>query len=144
MDNNPTYDDGQMSVDYDTTDAVEMSAVVEGEYKLSVIKAEWKHPKPESDKEWVGIQMMLDIPDEISADFFSHLHFLPHKSQEPKNYQRALGDLKVFKEAFGFAPDEPFTPDQLVGREAWAYLTVRDDPQYGRSNQVKKWITGPQ
>lgn len=134
----------QHIIDHDTTEAVEMSAVPEGEYKVIVLKSEFKHPKPESDKEWIALTMMLDIPDEQSADFFNHMHFLPHKSQDPKNFQRALGDLKVLKQAFGIPESQPFTPDDLVGKEAWAYLTIDDDPQYGRQNRIKRWVTGPQ
>jgi len=135
--------DEQYVVDYDTTEAVEMSAVPEGEYKVQVLKAEYKGPKPDSDKDWLAISLMLDIPDEVAADYLSHMHFLPRQTQEPKNFQRALGDLKIFKQAFGIPEAEAFTPDDLVGREAWAYLVIEDDPQYGRQNRVKRWTVGP-
>lgn len=132
-----------MVIDVDTSDAIEMGPVEAGEYKVQVLKAVYKEGTSTAGNDWKGIILTLDIPGEVSADIFSHMVFLPHEGQEGKQYERAKADFSKFKQAFGFGPADTFTVDDLVRREAWAYLTIDSDPEYGERNKVSKWISGP-
>lgn len=128
-------------IDVDTTDAVEMGPVPAGEYKLQCVKAEAKSGEGKNGP-WKGVSLLFDIPDEISAALVSHMIFLPNESQTEKQKAQAVGQLKVFKEAFGFGPTETFRPHDLVGKEVWATLTVKDDPEYGAQNRVQRFVPG--
>ncbi len=131
-------------VDTDTSDAIEMGPKDAGEYKVQVLKAEFRQSGPDSNSNWKAILLTLDIPDETDAEIFSHMQFLPDsENQERKRFERSKGDLAKFKAAFGIGDSEPFTVDDLVGREAWAYLTIEQNEEYGDRNKVQRWITGP-
>lgn len=126
-------------IDVDTTDAVEMGALPAGEYKVQVLKAEFREGEGKAGH-WEGILLTLDCPDEITGDIFSHMEFIPVKGDDAKRYQRALGQFGRFKAAFGFGQRDKITEEELQGREAWAHLVVDQDPEYGDRNKVRSWI----
>lgn len=133
-----------MQISVDTSQAIEMGPVDAGEYKVQVLNATYKQADPSAENQWKGISLMLDLPDEVSADVFNHMVWIPDESnQEPKRFARTMSDFKKFKAAFGFAETEVFTVEDLKGKTAWAYLTVKDDSEYGPQNRIQRWISGP-
>lgn len=136
--------DQAMVVDVDTSDALEMGPVDAGEYKVQILKAEYRESAPDASTPWKAINLTLDIPDELSANLFNTMVWLPdQENQEAKRYERAKSDFGKFKAAFGFGSSETFTIPDLVGKEAWAYLTIDQNEEYGDRNKVQRWIPGP-
>lgn len=133
-----------MQIDVDTSDALEMGPVDAGEFKLQILKAEYRSGTAASGNEWSGILLTLDIPDVMEANIFSHMQFIPNEeTQDGKQFERAKADFDKFKRALGFGPSDAFTIDQLQGREPWGYLTIQSDDEYGDRNKVSRWIAGP-
>ncbi len=126
-------------IDVDTTDAVQFGHVETGEYKMLVIKTEQKSGVGKNGP-WKGFTLLMDIPEELTANPVSTIVFLPSTTGTEKQKERGRSDLAKFKDAFGFAPEESFIPSDCMGREPWAYLTVVDDPKYGMQNKVREWI----
>lgn len=135
------YDEGFV-IDVDTTDAVEMGPVDPGEYKLQVVKAEGKGGTDKNGDDWKGISLLFDIPDVLTAALLNHMIFIPRKGTNTteKQYLGAISKFSKFKEAFELAPTQTFTPEDLVGREVWAVLSQKEDPEYGLQNKIQTWI----
>lgn len=137
------YEDVQeFVVDIDTTDAIEISPVEPGEYKLQCVKAEQKAGTDKNGAEWRGISLLFDIPEEMTAGLVNFMLFLPRKTEKmnDKQYAQSVSRFAKFKAAFGFDAAEAFTPNDLVGREVWVHLIQEEDPEYGVQNRVKDWI----
>ena len=132
-------DDSTFMIDVDTTNAIEQKPVPSGEYQLTCVKAEGKSGTGKNG-EWRGISMLFDIPNEISAGLVSYMVFLPSDSGTEKQKAQAVGRFKTFKEAFNFGPTEVFSPQDLVGKEVWATLSLVTDPEYGDQNKVQRFI----
>lgn len=145
MDDNETYTDAgdveAMVIDVDTTDAIEAGPVPSNEYKLMCIKAEGAAGIGKTGKRWKAIKMLFDIPDEITAQLVNHMQFLPSPDGTEKEKAQAIGRFAGFKEAFGFHETETFTPNDLVGKEVWATLSLTTDPEYGDQNKIQRFIT---
>jgi hypothetical protein len=91
----------------------------------------------------------LEVVDEPYCPEFTHFIRWPSdevkQDQGEKAYNRALGRLKNFLEAFDWDVSQGFESEdaeKLVGNMAWAILDVEQDEQYGDRNRIKK-LVGP-
>lgn len=129
-----------MVIDVNTAGAVEMGPVPSGEYKLQCIKAEMKGGTNKKGNPWQGISVLFDIPDEITAGLVNHMEFVPLGGGTEKQNAQGIGKFSKFKAGFGFGEAETFTASDLVGREVWATLSLKDDPEYGPQNKIQSFI----
>ncbi len=128
------------TVDIDTTGAIQQSPVDAGEYKLTCMKCEGRSGEGKDGKKWMAFQLSYDIPDNLSAQYISHMEFMPRMDGTPKQNEKARGDHDVFKVAHGFAQSDSIQPQDFVGREVWAYLVVGEFN--GRAkNDIRSWVT---
>jgi hypothetical protein len=56
-----------------------------------------------------------------------------------KERNNTLWKLQSFKKAFGI-PDGKVDLDDTIGNEAWAIIGLKDDPEYGEQNSIKKLV----
>jgi len=131
-----TYD-GEMStfLDIDTSDAVEPTVVGPGEYRLRIIDCTYARNKNGDPY----LMPLFEIPDEPTSKPFSHYLGLPVDSMDDKTKNTVKWRLESFQRCFGFSL-KGINISQLVGLEGWALLGVKDDPEYGEQNVIKKYI----
>lgn len=140
---NDANNGGETILDIDTSDAVEPSVVMDGEYRLRITGF-----RKDSDGKIVRTAasgskyfiVTFDIPTEATSKSLSKIFSIPDESMEPKRLNMCKWDLEVFKRAFKLTELNFST---MVGAEGYALLTIKQDAQYGESNEVKKFITGP-
>lgn len=93
--------------------------------------------------EWY--QVVFDVPDDPMVQEFNDFFWeLDKEKLDPKQYQRGLYKFQQFIEAFSIDISRPFDKDDdWPGLEGWIILGVRKSEEYGDSNTVKKYVTGP-
>lgn len=137
-------DGGETIIDIDTSDAVEPSVVEDGEYPIRITgfrkDGQGKIVRTAASGSRYFI-VVFDIPEEAASKSFSKIFSIPDDTQmDAKRLNMCKWDLEIFKRAFGLTE---INFNEMVGKEGYALLTVKNDPQYGESNEVKKFITGP-
>ena len=85
---------------------------------------------------------MYEVMDHPLAMEFNSFLWAPDKDKlTPKQYARALYDIKVFAKAFGIDLSKPIDyEDDLPGNTGWAILGVQKDEEYGDRNTIGKFI----
>lgn len=125
-------------IDIDVGDAVELSALEEGEYNVVVRDAE----NDESDNGEYTI-LRLEVPDEMDSKTITHVMMWPQPDDDPKRENNRKLALKRACEAFGVDYEGGFDVKEFTNKEARAYLTVEESEEYGRQNNVRRWVSGP-
>lgn len=123
-------------LDVDTSGAQEPVAVESGEHQLRVIsgvvaKDKNNHPY---------FQPRFDVPAEPRAKDFTDFIRLPHSEMDEKALNRAKWRLESFKKCFGIEGSRIDLEQDLPGKMGWAILGVREDPEFGEQNTVRKYI----
>ena len=133
-------------LDVDTTDAKEPTAVPgDQEYKLRIVSYIEKEVDGKLEKVWLTrngnpcMMPIFEIPNEPDAKDFNHYIGLPHDEMSEKEKRQALWKLKQFKLAFNI-PDGRVNLDDTIGNEGYAILGLREDPESGEQNFIKKFI----
>ena len=73
---------------------------------------------------------------------FSFNLYQPHEDQTEKQNYNAKYRIQQFMKAFGLDMSRPFDPEEdWIGESAWCIVSMKEDKQYGKQNQVSKWIT---
>jgi hypothetical protein len=129
-------------IDIDTSDAREPQAVPDGEYKIRITgyrKDGDGNIIRTSEKGNRYFIVTFDIPEEEFSKGLSKIFSLPSADMEPKRANAVKWELECFKRCFGIVD---LDLNALVGKEGWAILICRNDPQYGEQNDIKKFITG--
>jgi hypothetical protein len=105
---------------------------------ISVIDAETKNG---------GIpywRVTLEIPDSPRVKDFSYNLYKPHDGQSQKESFRSKYNIQQFMKAFQLDMTRPFDPSSdWIGEEAWAIVGMREDPEYGKQNSIRKWGPTP-
>lgn len=122
-------------LDYNLDNVPELTSVAEGEYQVQINSAEVKT----NEKGNTFLLCRMSIPDEPAAQDLSYVVMLPNDNDEEKEATRKLNNLRRFMRAFGFDTSAPLDTDAMPGSTAFALLIEKDDPTYGRQNQVKKF-----
>lgn len=125
-------------IDIDVGDAVELQAVEEGNYNILCNDAE----RREGDN---GPYIMLrcEIPDIMESKGITHVMMLPQQSDDPKQQNRRKLQIKRACEAFGVDYEGGFNLSDFNQQEAEAYLTVEESEEYGRQNNIRRFVNGP-
>jgi hypothetical protein len=127
-------------LDVDTSDAIEPQAVEEGEYKIRITgfrKDSDGNIVRTSDSGFKYFLVVYDIPEVAASKNFSQIFSVPTDSMEPKQLNGAKWALESFKRCFGVSE---INFDAMIGREGYALLGLKDDPEYGEQNVVKKLV----
>lgn len=138
------YDAGQSILDIDTSDAIEPSVVEPGEYGIRITGYKSKEVDGVKTNIYVsesgnkGFIVNFDIPNEPTSKGFSKYFSLPSEDFEPKRNNAIKWELDCFKRAFNMT-DINFGRS---GQEGYALLKVTESEQYGKQNEVVKFITG--
>lgn len=124
-------------LDVDVSDAVEPVAVAAGEYELRLLGGvidKNKKGKP-------YFQPRFDIPSEPNSKDFTDYIGLPHDEMSEKDLNRAKWRLKAFKACFGIEESAKISlTDDLPGLTGWCILGLKDDPEYGEQNTIRKYL----
>ena len=112
---------------------------VEGEQRLRSIKPAKIHVSKESGKKSIALQ--LEVIDEPLAALIFHYQAMPDPSDETRVANRKKRDLIAMCEAFGIEYS-PLDLNAFDKGEAWANVTITEDPQYGRQMRVQSFIVG--
>jgi len=128
-------------LDIDTSDAVEPTAVEDGEYKIRITGLRKKDGKiiclDSNGNKYFMIN--FDIPSEPSSKGFSKFFGLPSEDLDAKKNNSNKWELECFKKAFNLTE---INFNSMIGREGYAILTRTESQEYGAQNNVKKFITG--
>jgi len=86
---------------------------------------------------------VFEVLDAPLMKEFNSFFWVPNKENlSPKQYARALFDIKIFAQAFGIDLTRPLDyEDDLPGCTGWAILGVKKSEEYGEQNTVRKFIT---
>ncbi len=85
----------------------------------------------------------FEVVDAPLVKGFNQFFWVPDKEKlDPKQYARALWDIKVFAECFGIDLSKPLDyEDDLPGLTGWAILGIKKSEEYGEQNNIRKFIT---
>ncbi len=127
-------------LDVDTSDAIEPQAVEEGEYKIRITGF-----RKDSDGNIVRISesgnkfflVVYDIPTVAASKNFTQIFSVPNDTMDAKQLNASKWALESFKRCFGVSE---INFDALIGREGYAILGLKNDPEYGEQNVVKKLV----
>ena len=129
-------------IDIDTSDAREPMAVEDGEYKIRITgyrkDNEGKIIRT-SDSGNTYFIVAFDIPDQEFSKGFSKIFSLPNADTGAKRLNAIKWDLDCFKRCFGIVDLDLAA---IINKEGWAMLVKKNDPVYGETNEIKKFITG--
>jgi len=130
--------------DMNLNDVVEPTTVPAGEeYQIRVIdmKTDENGDLPINKNGNRYLMPMFEIPGEVGAKNFNHYIGLPNEDMDAKAANEAKYRLQQFLKCFGFDPSSPpDDPEDLVGAEGYAILGIKEDPNYGDQNTIKRFI----
>lgn len=127
-------------LDVDTSDAIEPQAVEDGEYKIRITgfrKDNDGNIVRTSDSGNVYFIVVYDLPDIPASKGFTQIFSVPNADMEPKQLNASKWALETFKRCFGVSE---INFDNLIGREGYAVLGLKQDDEYGEQNIVKKLV----
>lgn len=126
-------------MDVDVGDAVELEAQPEGEYNLLCNDA--SIGKGQSGQRY--IMLRLEIPDVMESKPITEILMHPADAEDEKQRNMRKLNIKRACEAFEVEYAGGFDVKDFNNKEARAYLTVEDSDEYGRQNNVSRWVGGP-
>jgi hypothetical protein len=86
-------------------------------------------------------RVMLEVPDNPLVKDFSYNVYRPYDGQTPKQSFNTKYQFQQFMKAFNMDMSRPFDPEtSWVSEEAWCIVSMKEDKEYGKQNQVRKWI----
>lgn len=116
----------------------EPQPVVAGEYQLRILSAEDKTGKNPPYVPFMNIS--LEVVSDPKAKNIYHTLFYPKQGDDEKTVNSKLARIQKFMDAFGIVVEDNFDPKQLIGSVGWAILVEKDDPEFGRKNEIKQVI----
>ena len=134
-------------LDVDTSKAVEPKAVPgDKEYKIRIIDFIEREVEGELVQVWESkagpcFMPIFEIPSVPTAKEFNNYYPLPHDGMTEKERAKAEWRIEEFKRAFK-VPKGKVELKKLIGNEAWAILGLRNEPEYGEQNFIKKLLVG--
>jgi hypothetical protein len=124
-------------------DAVELTNVKPGEYKLRYLGKNAGVDKNGNDY----FLARLEIADDPYTKDLTYFIGLPGQYDDAKQMNQKKVKIQDFCLAFGQQPPSTIIEfkalmesGDLVGMEAWAALTEKDNEEYGMQNEVKRFI----
>ena len=124
-------------LDIDVSNAEEPKAVPGGEeYKIRISGAITNINKNGNPY----FMPRFDIVDHPKAKDLTDYIALPYEGMSEKDRVKIEWKIKMFKSAFEIPLDGSIELDDLIGKEAWAILSLKEDEAYGEQNGVSKYI----
>lgn len=136
---------GNEFLDLDTSDAQEPMCVSEGEYQIRVTgfakdsDGNITRVAESGNKYFI---VSFDIPSEEFSKSFNKFYGVPGENDDPKTRNSKAWQIKLLKKAFGLPEEGGLNYVALIGREGYAMLGIKEDPEYGEQNYIKKLISG--
>lgn len=129
------------AVEFISAEDVEFGPVDKGEYLILIKKAEEKSGT-KNGRDWANISCIAEIVGEDESDDI-YPTIWPPSTDPNEDRKRRMKEEKYYREAceaLGVDPSQAWDVEDLVGREVYVYLTVKDDGEYGKRNEVSRWI----
>jgi len=126
-------------LDLNLDDVKELSSVEPGEYQLRINSAEIKTSEKTGGQ---YLSVLMAISDESDSKDVRKVFMLPTSDDDDKTRNNRLRAVKNFYEAFGVDSSGSVDTDTLPGLTGWAILAEEEDPQYGVSNYVRRFVFG--
>lgn len=134
-------------LDVDTSNAPELKAVPgDKEYKIRIIGFIEKEVDGSLEPIWpdkngkLCFMPMFEIPAIPDSKEFNTYLPLPNDEMTEKEQIKAARRIEDFKQCFR-VPKGKVDLKKLIGNEGWAILNLKDDPEYGEQNGIKKFMT---
>jgi len=121
----------------DLDDIQELPVLDEGEYKVQCSYVDVRTSK-NSNPYLFFYHVAVDHEGE--CDDIRHMIMLPSEDAGLKQNRRRRLELQQMCDAFGVAYDA--NPLDFKGKEAWADIYVEESEDYGKQNQIRKFVTG--
>lgn len=126
-------------LDVSLKDVPELEALEEGEYQIQITSAEVGESDTTGGK---YLLLRCEVPAIPESKDFTHVLMLPADGDSEKQRIKRLNRLKEAMEAFGYDHSKGIETEDLVGSEAWAFLTIEESPEYGEQNRVRRFVEG--
>lgn len=125
-------------LDINFNDVPEISAVPEGEYQVSVLDAEMKE---KDDGETRYLVLRFEVVGKPDALDIVHSQFIARKGDTEKRRIQRLNTLRKMLKCLGVATDGPIQLENLLSKTGWVVLSEEENPEYGRQNRIKQFVT---
>lgn len=122
-------------LDYHLDDVPELLCVPDGQYQLEVTRAESKLDKNGNP----GIQMVFSVMGQADTKRVGYWLSLPGESDDKDTANMKLRRVKAFAEAFNVTSAND-NDDGFVGLSGWVVLALEEDPQYGETNRIRRFM----
>lgn len=139
--------------EYSNEERSELTAAPEDEYSIRISKFRTNEEGEViqyfgKEKDKPGMMLFCEIMDDTTgqphADYkeFTHFLWLPHDEQTAKQKRQTLFELDQFGKAIGINLfDNQVAIEDIEGVAMFrALLALKDDPQYGEQNSIKKFL----
>lgn len=115
------------------------------EHEVQVLKAEIGESKPENKTAGQKyMKVMLKSTEEPDSKPMSDVFMLPFAGLETDQFNQRGRALRTFFQCFQFDYTSGFNifeeTEQLVGLTGTVIVRLKDDPEYGEQNEVKKYL----
>lgn len=108
------------------------------EVKVSIISVSDAETRERHLPYW---RITLEVPDQPLIRELTYQLYKVYDGQSPRENFNTRRNLQDFFKAFKLDMHRPFDPERdWIGETAWCIVSMREDPQYGKQNQVRKWI----
>jgi hypothetical protein len=86
-------------------------------------------------------RVTLEVPDNPLVKDFSYNVYRPYEGQSENQAHDTKYKFQQFMRAFRMDMSRPFDPEtDWISEEAWCIVSMKEDKEYGKQNQVRKWI----
>jgi len=129
-------------LDVDLGDAGELETLKEGEYQLTILRADIQDSKSHNDR----VNLRLCMEDASNPNIDDIYVYLPvpnseWKAADPKSHKKGSNRFKDFIDAFSV--DMPLEVSRLIGLVGWALVAEEADDRDGSMrNQVRRFVVG--
>lgn len=125
-------------LDYNLTDIPDEAPVEPGEYEMKVLSATHKISST-SGKPMV--EVVLGVSEEPNARSVYTYLSLPAEKDDTKAINGKLRRLRSFYDCFAVDYEGGSVElDNLIGETGFCILSEEDDPEYGASNSVRRFL----
>jgi hypothetical protein len=128
-------------MDFELDNVPDLEVAPDGEYKLTIASAEARTDK--NGNPGVMLRFRVGRPNTKQCGRWISL---PGEADNEEDRNNKIRRLKAFRDAFhlGFTTSSQFISmcddKSLLGKEAYAVLVVKEDAEYGDSNEIKRFV----